>query len=833
MAKKPNYNDPEYVKYLERMKVALVGAESGGQNVKNPLPNVTATGFYQYNAENLDNIKAHAKTLGYVVNDMEDFRKNEALQHSFFRKDQWRNYQFAKKNLNNKLGLNIEQLGYLAHWQGETGAGRVLTNNKLPDPTYTTDKKTGKKVMTNPDGKIVMGRFTKQLKDNGLYEETTYQKNILRSMSEGGTPLEEKKKIQKKYEDEVKRINGLDELPIQKNQMIQTLNKKFFDEGNLEIVNQKTDYRNNNGIKRLQDLRLKRATSNIRVDKNGKTFTSNSLVGEEFKEWQKLEEKYKKAQSELLAKNPNANVAQVQEYFESKGNVPRIDIKQYISKDETTEEEQQYDEDGNPIDGNSDANLADASGANYNEQYQYDGSKTEAEAIEQGLTDNEFISRLRGMDSDPKFKYIEGNAKIPIEAGLGLLAGISGMNAANEKPNMRDEEIDEALLQYASMQQKIAKMGLAPEAEAALKNDLASMHQTGMNNIVKASNGNRNLVLGNQGQLDQARMEGLSKIALMDLDARQKGMDAYGRVAEYMSNFKATKNIANNERQYAEFQKRQAAGVAVAEKGFATLIDSLKTARETGPGSAYDMYMQKMKFSITGVNERIPDDGTGKPMTQSAADIRQAEVTSKKENNKKIEEYFYNDVPEEKRADFKKMWQNNPTLKSNELIAKFNGNEPETSIKDVAQAKPEMPTLSELNNISLNDEQLNDGKYNLENPMPEKGTFAPPGPKRVLNTTTDETPDPDLNALQKSNDLQRTQMDKEIQAYGTNLASVSGVTTNAQIPNEVEQNNLKAQELNKQAEENLKRIELASQAILAKDQEQGAAIDAVTANAKI
>ena len=117
MAKTPNYNDPEYVKYLERMKVALVGAESGGQNVKNPLPNVTATGFYQYNAKNLDNIKAHAKTLGYVVNDMEDFRKNEALQHSFFRKDQWRNYQFAKKNLNNKLGLNIEQLGYLAHWQ--------------------------------------------------------------------------------------------------------------------------------------------------------------------------------------------------------------------------------------------------------------------------------------------------------------------------------------------------------------------------------------------------------------------------------------------------------------------------------------------------------------------------------------------------------------------------------------------------------------------------------------------------------------------------------------------------------------------------------------------
>lgn len=222
-----------------------------------------------------------------------------------------------------------------------------------------------------------------------------------------------------------------------------------------------------------------------------------------------------------------------------------------------------------------------------------------------------------GMFTDAQFQYKEGKAELPFDALAGLGTAIVGMAAGNVEINYRDEQISEGMINYAADLERIKNMGLPPETEADLNNKLADAYSTGMNNLVRASAGNRNLVLGNQGQLDQARMAGIVEIANMDVARRDKAMMAYGEVMKYFNEFDTTRNVANNEREYNQIEKQQMAGAAVAQNGMQNVLDSLQNNRENGPGSANDMYRQAMMFNITGVNANAKPGEVGSPEYQA------------------------------------------------------------------------------------------------------------------------------------------------------------------------------------------------------------------------
>jgi len=207
-----------------------------------------------------------------------------------------------------------------------------------------------------------------------------------------------------------------------------------------------------------------------------------------------------------------------------------------------------------------------------------------------------------GMFSDPKFQYTPGEREIPFDALIGLTTGLIGATAADDVDiKYRDEQISEGMLQYAQDIAKIKNMGLDPSIEAGLKMKLADAYQTGLDNIVRASNGNRNLVLGNQGQLDKARMNGVVEIAAMDVDRTDKAMAAFGEVQQYINEFESRKDISNNERQYGEDKQKQVAGAQLAQQGMSSFIDAIQNAKENGPGSMNDMRRQMFQFNATGI----------------------------------------------------------------------------------------------------------------------------------------------------------------------------------------------------------------------------------------
>lgn len=222
-----------------------------------------------------------------------------------------------------------------------------------------------------------------------------------------------------------------------------------------------------------------------------------------------------------------------------------------------------------------------------------------------------------------KFNYTPGKGEIPFEALIGLTTGLAGMAAADDvHTKLRDEQISEGMLQYAQDIAKIKNIGLSPEIEGGLKMKLQDAYQTGLTNIVRASNGNRNLVLGNQAQLDKARMSGIVEIAAMDVDRTDKAMAAFGEVQKYINEFDSRRDIANNDRQYQDDKAKQLAGMELAKQGMSSFIDAIENAKENAPGSMNDMRRQYFQFTATGI---LPNAVEGEPGSKSfleAADLK-------------------------------------------------------------------------------------------------------------------------------------------------------------------------------------------------------------------
>lgn len=340
------------------------------------------------------------------------------------------------------------------------------------------------------------------------------------------------------------------------------------------------------------------------------------------------------------------------------------------------------------------------------------------------------------MFADPQFKYAPGKQEFPMEMLLNIAGGVIGMKAADTPMPMRDEHVSEGLLNYAADWEKISQMGLDPAKEGQLKNDLASMYQTGLTNIVRASNGNRNLVLGNQGQLDSARMKGVVDIAMLDLDRRDKAMAQFGEVQKYISEFDANRSIANHGIKYREAEKKQMAGAALAEASFAGLMQNLQYARENGPGSANDMYKQYLMFNISGINPGVKDNGLGDtPGTASYAEKARKDNLARKSEVDKARDFILNMGKDDRKAfdDFRK---ENPKYDPT-FNRSFSFDEMADAWRNASGTTNGKAAFHDIQNtpeglLLLSPEQLADDTPITESPFPPKGGSVRAGATGII-----------------------------------------------------------------------------------------------------
>ena len=207
---------------------------------------------------------------------------------------------------------------------------------------------------------------------------------------------------------------------------------------------------------------------------------------------------------------------------------------------------------------------------------------------------------------------------------------LAGKKMAETDIPMRDEQVSAAYKNYTSELARLSQIGLKPEEEAYAKRMLTESYNSGLEQIVNASNGNRNIVLSNLGRLDYQKQAGLLDIAFKDSQAKSEAFYKYGEAIKYINEFDANRDVANNERLYANAIRTKETGAALMATGWKNLWDNIEYVRDNKPGSANHAYRSFMYRTMFNVDPNLKDDRTGNtPYTLSWNKKQNAENAKK------------------------------------------------------------------------------------------------------------------------------------------------------------------------------------------------------------
>jgi muramidase (phage lysozyme) len=551
-------------------------------------------------------------------------------------------YQFLNETWNDAakaLGLtdfSKESQDAAAIWlANKTGAVAELQKGNLEGAIYKSGK-VWQGLPKNAKGESITGKgqSPRQANMNPTAAKNLLIKNL--NIQKGNTKdprqIAENKKASEQFFSEIAEVKKMKLTPAETNKINNEIYQKYYKTGDLGFINRVIGYRERTNENRKGLLENLKKYKNGELDSDQieafKKQLEKNKIDIPYLNKQKRKGEYTQDDGTLYSSYGNAAINS--DELEKKILTPAYDnygVKKLpnIFRFEEAPQEQYSEEDYNEMeslietDDSVDPSVSDGSYRTEAEKIKADQRKglalSETANKPKAFDPNDLLSQFEdnSMQMDPKFEYSPGKQQIPFDSIASLATGMMGMAAGNVDIKYRDEKVSEAMLNYASELEQIKNIGLPPEIEADLNMKLASAYQTGLSNIVQASNGNRNLVLGNQGQLDEARMKGIVQIAAMDVDRRDKAMAAYGEVQKYINDFNANRDIANNERRYREDEKKQMAGSALAQAGMASLMNSLQAQRENAPGSPNDMMKQFLMFHISGVNKDAKPGEPGHP----------------------------------------------------------------------------------------------------------------------------------------------------------------------------------------------------------------------------
>lgn len=314
--------------------------------------------------------------------------------------------------------------------------------------------------------------------------------------------------------------------------------------------------------------------------------------------------------------------------------------------------------------------------------------------------DKDAISKLDGLD-----KLLQGSL-------MGVIGITKGQDLAKTPLEMRDEMIGESYMDYTNELKKLSEIGLSVEEEAYAKRMLTESYQAGLDNVVRASGGNRNAVLGNLGRLDYQKQVGLLNLAMEDAKAKREALNKYGEATKYISEFEANKAIANNERKYQESLQKRQAGAQLSREGFKSLVSSFNEYMDNKPGSVNDIKRSYMLKTLYGYDPRIKDPNH--PNSREQYEKRMNDLREKAERGRQIQN-FINQLPEEQRYNVLKVMKERGVMSYTDnnmmsIAQEFGYTTPQTQQEET----PKYNFATQAFGINLNDYKLSRG-HNSDN----------------------------------------------------------------------------------------------------------------------
>ncbi len=683
--------------FIYTMKVGIAGVEQDEKGYRSQNPDSTAAGKYQFLKSWLPNIQKFSKGLYGKIENMEDFKNNPQLQDDFFEfYAKTKLYEQAKTLLkNNPKNFSLDEVGAVIHFQGYPNAKSQISTGTLSGKK--TKGENGAKA-NNMSGIEYLNKFNKTKKEFKL-------ENIDAAQFKTD---EQKKSIIERFNKEEAKIDSMDIEQGSKEALRKRLYQNIFDKGNVDIINEhikKINVANEEKFNSARNLEkvLEGTTRNKFTQSKSISFiTDKNADGDLDKAMEDYPDLFKDA---MLTKkrvrggkgstgkevevayipqhyakdfskklfdldhSGEINISHTQtfgnKFYESISDLIPDKLKSGAMADQKTTLESK----GKPktlvVKPEIDPQNLKPKKPRVEPEKEEKVKKEKEDAKEEetpkkdpknpnrGLAEEYFKTSLAlNSLTDDKFNYVPGKKEFNIDVVVGMSLGLIGnAQAKKAKLPLRTEDVSEAMRNFTADLMNKSKEGLPAEIEAAMKNKLADAYQGGLANIVRASAGNRALVLGNLGALEQAKNKGLVGIQVADYEAKDRAFAQYGKAIEYINDFDTRRDIANHGIKYQEAYRKKLQGERLATTGFAKMMEALKYQKENGPGSANDMYRSLLMQKMFGFDPKMKDDGSGSQEgTKSWYDFNKADANSRYETDKGLQERFQNLNPNSKLA---------------------------------------------------------------------------------------------------------------------------------------------------------------------------------------
>jgi CRISPR/Cas system CMR-associated protein Cmr5 small subunit len=238
------------------------------------------------------------------------------------------------------------------------------------------------------------------------------------------------------------------------------------------------------------------------------------------------------------------------------------------------------------------------------------------------------------FDYDPK-RY---KKQMPWEAlAQGALALMGEADAKTPLPKL-DLEVSDAVKGLAGEYKRIADMGLSPEEEAKMKDNISTVYDMGLRQLTRASGGNRNLVLGNIDSLNTNAQRGLTEMARLDTVQKMQALDKYAQAVQYIDQVNRQKKAVNHSIDLQEAQQKRQAGAQLAGAAWQNMMEEFEYRKKHGPGSANHRFNETMMFKLTGIDPTIEDDKSGN-IKNTASYIEKRNQELIKKNQDQLDRY--------------------------------------------------------------------------------------------------------------------------------------------------------------------------------------------------
>lgn len=384
--------------------------------------------------------------------------------------------------------------------------------------------------------------------------------------------------------------------------------------------------------------------------------------------------------------------------------------------------------------------------------------------------DDYFATMLgNGEDTDTDFAYGKTKGNFNMDIVSGLVLGIKGMRDADDVDiPLRTEQVSDAFRSFTADLRKKSLDGLPVEVEAAMINNLNESYQGGLENLVRSSAGNRNLVLGNQGQLEVAKNKGIMQIAIADYEAKDRAFAQYGEALKHIEKVDHTREIANHGIKYNEAFKERGDAEQLAKAGFATMMEGLRYQKENAPGSANDMRRSQLMQKMYGFDPQMKDDGTGTQKgTKSYHDKNKSLLRDSVKATKDMHKRYDSMSGDQKKAFSKAILETQDKGKLNGLMDYMQQN-PNANLKNM-DTENFGAASSSGDYASLFSEKQRKGETSATVPQTEKGMPVFPAGSMVDQTTEAQDGSPLVNG-QRATFVDNRPGASEVQAVKSPLA---------------------------------------------------------------